>query len=158
MSLRHACLPFLLLWLSAASAAELGVVTQVEGAPLVLRGAAWLKLVIGARIEDGDIVKLPERGQVQVELPNGSIANGVGPDCAGKRASFVAGVLFGLNLCVFFITLEHTTIAVALIILRSAWRVVAESAKYPAAVRSPSTQRGAWYTSSWKNTISDGIG
>lgn len=38
------------------------------------------------------------------------------PSRADVRASFVAGVLFGLNLCVFFITLEHTTIAVALII------------------------------------------
>jgi len=38
------------------------------------------------------------------------------PSRADVRASFVAGVLFGLNLCVFFITLGHTTIAVALII------------------------------------------
>ncbi len=38
------------------------------------------------------------------------------PSLADLRASFVAGVLFGLNLCVFFITLHYTTIAVALII------------------------------------------
>ncbi|HAN36091.1 MAG TPA: hypothetical protein DCQ52_11825, partial [Acidimicrobiaceae bacterium] len=38
------------------------------------------------------------------------------PSWADVRASFVAGVLFGLNLCVFFITLEYTSIAVALII------------------------------------------
>ncbi len=38
------------------------------------------------------------------------------PSRADLRASFVAGVLFGLNLCVFFITLQYTSIAVALII------------------------------------------
>lgn len=38
------------------------------------------------------------------------------PSPADLRASFVAGVLFGLNLCVFFITLQYTSIAVALII------------------------------------------
>lgn len=38
------------------------------------------------------------------------------PSWADLRASFVAGVLFGLNLCVFFITLHYTSIAVALII------------------------------------------
>ncbi len=38
------------------------------------------------------------------------------PSRVDLRASFVAGVLFGLNLCVFFITLQYTSIAVALII------------------------------------------
>ena len=38
------------------------------------------------------------------------------PSLADLKASFVAGVLFGLNLCVFFITLHYTSIAVALII------------------------------------------
>ena len=38
------------------------------------------------------------------------------PSRADLRASSVAGVLFGLNLCVFFITLQYTSIAVALII------------------------------------------
>jgi len=38
------------------------------------------------------------------------------PTWADVRASATAGVLFGLNLCVFFITLQHTSIAVALII------------------------------------------
>lgn len=55
------------------------MVTLVEGTPLVLRGATWLKVVAGARIEDGDIVRLSERTLLQLELPNGSIANGVGP-------------------------------------------------------------------------------
>ena len=38
------------------------------------------------------------------------------PSRVDLRASFVAGVLFGVNLCVFFITLQYTSIAVALII------------------------------------------
>ncbi|MGB8861353.1 MAG: DMT family transporter [Ilumatobacteraceae bacterium] len=38
------------------------------------------------------------------------------PSRADLRASLLAGVLFGLNLCVFFITLQYTSIAVALII------------------------------------------
>ncbi len=94
MSLRHAWLPFLLLWISAtALAAELGLVTLADGAPLVLRGAAWQKLVPGARLEDGDIVRLPERGQVQVELPNGAIVNAVGPGTLYLPATPKAGPL-----------------------------------------------------------------
>jgi drug/metabolite transporter (DMT)-like permease len=38
------------------------------------------------------------------------------PSWADVRASASAGMLFGLNLCVFFITLQYTSIAVALII------------------------------------------
>jgi drug/metabolite transporter (DMT)-like permease len=38
------------------------------------------------------------------------------PSRADLKASCIAGILFGLNLCVFFITLQYTTIAVALII------------------------------------------
>ena len=38
------------------------------------------------------------------------------PSWNDVRASAGAGVLFGLNLCIFFITLQHTSIAVALII------------------------------------------
>lgn len=38
------------------------------------------------------------------------------PSRRDLRASAIAGVLFGINLCAFFITLQYTTIAVALII------------------------------------------
>lgn len=38
------------------------------------------------------------------------------PSWADVKASAVSGVLFGVNLCAFFITLQYTTIAVALII------------------------------------------
>jgi len=38
------------------------------------------------------------------------------PSWSDLKASALAGVLFGINLCAFFITLQYTTIAVALII------------------------------------------
>lgn len=38
------------------------------------------------------------------------------PSRGEMRASLLAGVLFGLNLCAFFVTLQYTTVAVALII------------------------------------------
>ena len=47
--------PTLLVWLILVSApgvhaGELGIATLVEGAPLVLRGVTWFKLVPGARM------------------------------------------------------------------------------------------------------------
>ena len=38
------------------------------------------------------------------------------PSWSDFKASLISGVLFGLNLCIFFITLQYTSIAVALII------------------------------------------
>ena len=38
------------------------------------------------------------------------------PSWGELKASLISGVLFGLNLCIFFITLQYTSIAVALII------------------------------------------
>ena len=38
------------------------------------------------------------------------------PSWTDFKASLISGVLFGLNLCIFFITLQYTSIAVALII------------------------------------------
>lgn len=38
------------------------------------------------------------------------------PSWGEFKASLISGVLFGLNLCIFFITLQYTSIAVALII------------------------------------------
>ena len=38
------------------------------------------------------------------------------PSWRDFKASLISGVLFGLNLCIFFITLQYTSIAVALII------------------------------------------
>jgi len=38
------------------------------------------------------------------------------PSRSDFKASLISGVLFGLNLCIFFITLQYTSVAVALII------------------------------------------
>lgn len=75
--------PWLLIWLGlvsgpAAHAAEIGIATLVEGAPLLLRGATWYKLAPGVRLEDGDIIEAGERAQVQLEMPAGNIVNLVG--------------------------------------------------------------------------------
>ena len=75
--------PWMFLWLGlvsgpAAHAAEIGVVTLVEGAPLVLRGATWYKLAPGVRLEDSDIIEAGERAQVQFETPGGTAVNTVG--------------------------------------------------------------------------------
>lgn len=73
-------LSFALLAACAAPAvAEVAVVTLVDSAARVLRGATWHKLVPGARIDEGDIIEAPERAQVQLELAAGSIVNMVGP-------------------------------------------------------------------------------
>jgi len=45
-----------------------------------------------------------------------AVWRGVRPTWVELRASAVAGLLFGLNLCAFFITLQYTTVSVALII------------------------------------------
>jgi hypothetical protein len=76
ISLRHWFIPALGgLVLTSASAAEIGVATIVDGNVRTLRGASWYKLVPGASIEDGDIVEVADRGQVQVELPGGTLVN-----------------------------------------------------------------------------------
>jgi hypothetical protein len=69
----------LLVWLLLVSAAtvhagEFGIATIVEGSPLVLRGATWYKLVPGAMMEDGDIIEVGERAQVQLEFAAGRAA------------------------------------------------------------------------------------
>jgi hypothetical protein len=61
-----------------ACAAEIGVASLVEGNPRVLRGATWYKLVPWARLEDGDIVSVGERGHVLAEFAGGTGLSVVG--------------------------------------------------------------------------------
>jgi hypothetical protein len=69
----------LMLWSGAATAApEVGVVTLVEGAVRLLRGATWYKVVTGAPVEEGDIVEAEARAQAQLELAAGTAVNMVG--------------------------------------------------------------------------------
>jgi hypothetical protein len=75
--------PLLLVWLillfaQSAHAGEIGIATLVQGSPMVLRGVTWYRLVPGARIADGDIMEVGERGQVQIEFGAGNAVNLVG--------------------------------------------------------------------------------
>ena len=67
-----------LLSVAASAATEIGVITLVEGGARLLRGATWFKVVPGTRVEEGDILEAPERGQAQVEFAVGPIADLVG--------------------------------------------------------------------------------
>ena len=62
-----------------AAAADVGIVTIVEGSARVLRGAVWYKLLPGAVFQDGDIIDAGDRTQVQVEQLTGGALNIVGP-------------------------------------------------------------------------------
>jgi hypothetical protein len=69
----------LLLSLSCAShAGAQSVVTLAEGAPKLLRGATWYKLVPGIALEDADIVTVAPKQQLQLESAAGSIVNVTG--------------------------------------------------------------------------------
>ena len=77
MAFRRTWLPLCFLFLAsgAGAATEVGTATLADGAPRLLRGVTWYKLVPGIALEEGDIVTLAGRGQVQVELADGSIVN-----------------------------------------------------------------------------------
>ena len=62
----------------AAHAGAQSVVTLAEGAPKVLRGATWYKLVPGVALEEADIVTIGPKQQLQVETASGSIVNVTG--------------------------------------------------------------------------------
>jgi len=70
-----------LMLLSIGAAAEVGVVTLVEGNARLLRGATWYKLVPDTRVEEADIIEASDRSHAQIEFAAGSLADLVG---AGK--------------------------------------------------------------------------
>ena len=79
----HAGLALLLaLWAAWASAAERGVYTLVDGDARVLRKTTWYRLEAGARIEEGDVVDVSERAQVQLEPAGASAIGVIGPALA----------------------------------------------------------------------------
>ena len=59
--------------------ADIGIVTLVDGKPKVLRGTAWFLLSEGVRVRDGDTLDVPDKGQLQLELPDGSAVSVIGP-------------------------------------------------------------------------------
>ena len=78
---------WLCLLLTSGAAADIGVVTQIDGGVRLLRGSTWYKLVPGARIDEADIVDLSSKAQVQIELAGGAILNHVGPGALLLSAS-----------------------------------------------------------------------
>jgi hypothetical protein len=81
MTISRAWFALALSLVAASAAAETGTVTLVEGSARVLHGATWYKLVVGARVEESDIVEASDLAQTQIELAAGSRINLVG---AGK--------------------------------------------------------------------------
>lgn len=63
---------------SSARGAEIAVATLVDADARLLRATTWHKLVPGARLDEGDIVAVSDRGQVHLEFTAGSIVNLVG--------------------------------------------------------------------------------
>jgi hypothetical protein len=71
------CLIFLVA--APCRSADIGIVTLVDGKPKVLRGTAWFILSEGVRVRDGDTLDVPDKGQVQLELPDGGAVSVIGP-------------------------------------------------------------------------------
>lgn len=81
MSLRH-------LWLAAALVSNLvaaspvaaaGIVTLADAGAQLLRGATFYRIAPGVAVQDGDILAVGAKAQVQVELTGGSVLALAGP-------------------------------------------------------------------------------
>lgn len=104
--------------------------TRTDGSPTAHPGVgAGVAAVIAASIFwsfGGVLGKSADAGGVVLSFWRLWMASGIlavvavvthrWPSWAEFKDSLISGVLFGLNLCVFFITLQYTSIAVALII------------------------------------------
>src|SRR6202158_6548223 len=71
------CLIFLVA--APCAGADIGMVALVDGRPKVLRGTAWFSLSEGVRVRDGDTLDVPDKGQLQLELPDGGAVSVIGP-------------------------------------------------------------------------------
>lgn len=59
--------------------AETGTVTLLSGQPKLLRGTAWFNLKEGVRVRDGDVIDVPQPGQVEIEFTDGGAVGVIGP-------------------------------------------------------------------------------
>jgi hypothetical protein len=75
-----------------AHAADAGVYTIVESDVRVMRATTWYRLAAGARVQDGDIIELGERAQLQLEIEGGIRVNLQGPALAHATVVPAAGV------------------------------------------------------------------
>ncbi len=57
----------------------MGMITLVDGKPKVLRGTAWFILSEGVRIRDGDVLDIPDKSQLELELTDGGAVGVIGP-------------------------------------------------------------------------------
>jgi hypothetical protein len=67
------------LWAACACAAERGLYTIVDGDARVLRKTTWYRLEAGARVDGGDVIEVPDRGQIQFETATGGAVSVIGP-------------------------------------------------------------------------------
>lgn len=59
--------------------ADVGTVTLLDGKPRLLRGTAWFTLVEGVRIRDSDVIDVPEKAQLQLEMTDAGALSLIGP-------------------------------------------------------------------------------
>jgi hypothetical protein len=59
--------------------AETSIVTLSFGQPRLLRGTSWFNLKEGVRLRDGDVIDLPQSGQLQLEFTDGGAVSVIGP-------------------------------------------------------------------------------
>ena len=74
---RLAC--FLFLIAVPCYGAETSTVTLLFGQPKLLRGTTWFNLKEGVRLRDGDVIDLPQLGQLQLEFTDGGAVSVIGP-------------------------------------------------------------------------------
>ncbi|MDQ6917570.1 MAG: FecR domain-containing protein [Pseudomonadota bacterium] len=70
---------FFFLVVAPCSGADMGMITLVDGKPKVLRGTAWFILSEGVRVRDGDVLDIPDKSQLELELTDGSAVGVIGP-------------------------------------------------------------------------------
>ncbi len=70
---------FLLLLTVPCFGAETSTVTLLFGQPKLLRGTTWFSLKEGVRLRDGDVIDLPQSGQLQLEFSDGGAVSVIGP-------------------------------------------------------------------------------
>lgn len=70
---------FLFLLTVPCFGAETSTVTLLFGQPKLLRGTTWFNLKEGVRLRDGDVIDLPQSGQLQLEFSDGGAVSVIGP-------------------------------------------------------------------------------
>lgn len=86
----------ILLFAFAFTARAAGVATLADPGTLLLRGATWYKVSPGLAIEDGDILTVGPRLQVQVELTSGAVLALAGPGTLWIQSTKAAPALVTL--------------------------------------------------------------